>query len=44
MDLTDGLTDEIATYRLDPEANSISWLLWHLTPRPRPSGGRAGAS
>jgi hypothetical protein len=31
MDLTDGLTDEIATYRPDPEANSIAWLLWHLT-------------
>ena len=26
IDLTDGLTDEIATYRPDPEANSISWL------------------
>jgi uncharacterized damage-inducible protein DinB len=31
VDLTDGLTDEIATYRPDPEANSIAWLLWHLT-------------
>jgi uncharacterized damage-inducible protein DinB len=31
IDLTDGLTDEIATYRPDPEANSIAWLLWHLT-------------
>ena len=29
--LTDGLTDEIATYRPDPEANSIAWLIWHLT-------------
>src|SRR5918993_3182456 len=31
IDLTDGLTDEIATYRPDPEANSIAWLIWHLT-------------
>jgi hypothetical protein len=31
MDPTDGLTDDIATYRPDPEANSIAWLLWHLT-------------
>jgi Protein of unknown function (DUF664) len=31
IDLTDGLTDEIATYRPDPEANSIAWLLWHLS-------------
>jgi Protein of unknown function (DUF664) len=30
-DLTDGLTDEIATYRPDPRANSIAWLIWHLT-------------
>jgi Protein of unknown function (DUF664) len=30
-DLTDGLTDQIATYRPDPEANSIAWLIWHLT-------------
>ena len=30
IDLTDGLTDDIATYRPDPEANSIAWLLWHL--------------
>ena len=21
----------IATYRPDPEANSIAWLIWHLT-------------
>jgi hypothetical protein len=26
-----GLTIEGATYRPDPEANSIAWLLWHLT-------------
>ena len=31
VDLTDDLTDEMATYRPDPEANSIAWLLWHLT-------------
>jgi uncharacterized damage-inducible protein DinB len=31
IDLTDNLNDEIATYRPDPEANSIAWLIWHLT-------------
>jgi hypothetical protein len=31
IDLTDGLTDEIATYRPDPGANSIAWLVWHLS-------------
>ena len=31
IDLTDGLTDDIATYRPDPGANSISWLIWHLS-------------
>jgi hypothetical protein len=31
IDLTDGLTDEIATFRPDPGANSIAWLIWHLT-------------
>jgi hypothetical protein len=31
VDLTDGLTDDIATYRPDPESNSIAWLVWHLT-------------
>ena len=30
VDLTDALTDEAATYRPDPEANSIAWLVWHL--------------
>ena len=30
IDLTDGLTDDVATYRPDPGANSISWLVWHL--------------
>lgn len=29
--LTDGLTAEVASYRVDEEANSIAWLLWHLT-------------
>ena len=31
IDLTDGLTDEIASYRPDPGANSIAWLVWHLS-------------
>jgi Protein of unknown function (DUF664) len=31
IDLTDGLTDDIASYRPDPEANSIAWLIWHLS-------------
>jgi Protein of unknown function (DUF664) len=31
VDLTDDLTDEIAFYRPDPEANSIAWLVWHLS-------------
>jgi Protein of unknown function (DUF664) len=31
VELTDGLTEQTATYRPDPESNSISWLLWHLT-------------
>jgi hypothetical protein len=31
VDLTDGLTDEIATYRADPQANTISWLVWHAS-------------
>jgi Protein of unknown function (DUF664) len=30
-DLTAGLTDEIASYRPDPAANSIAWLIWHLS-------------
>lgn len=30
-ELTTGLTDETAFWRPDPEANSISWLLWHLS-------------
>jgi Protein of unknown function (DUF664) len=28
-DLTDGLTDDLACYRPTPDANTISWLLWH---------------
>jgi hypothetical protein len=31
VELTQGLTEEMATYRPDPDANSIDWLLWHLT-------------
>ena len=27
----EGLTVEQATYRPDPEANTIAWLVWHLT-------------
>jgi uncharacterized damage-inducible protein DinB len=27
----DGLSRQQLTYRVDPEANSISWLIWHLT-------------
>ena len=30
-ELTTGLTDETARWRPDAEANSISWLLWHLS-------------
>ena len=30
VELTDGLTEEMATYLPWPRANSISWLLWHL--------------
>jgi uncharacterized damage-inducible protein DinB len=30
-DLTDGLDESTASYRPDSGANSISWLLWHLT-------------
>lgn len=29
--ITDGLSPELATYRPDPEANSIAWLIWHAT-------------
>jgi hypothetical protein len=27
--ITGGLTDEVATYRPAPTANTIAWLLWH---------------
>lgn len=27
----DGLTADQLAYRVDPEANSIGWLVWHLT-------------
>jgi uncharacterized damage-inducible protein DinB len=27
----DGLTPEQATYRVDADANPVSWLVWHLT-------------
>lgn len=29
--VVDGLTPEELTVRLDPGANSIAWLMWHLT-------------
>lgn len=28
-DLTDGLTDDVAYYQPAPEANTITWLIWH---------------
>ncbi|MGK2881938.1 MAG: mycothiol transferase [Mycobacterium sp.] len=28
-DLTDGLSDGLATFRPTPQANTIAWLLWH---------------
>ena len=28
-DLTDGLADEVASYRPSAQANSIGWLIWH---------------
>ena len=28
-DLTDGLTDDVAYYQPTPEANTITWLIWH---------------
>lgn len=30
-DIAGGASDELLTYRADPEANTIAWLLWHLT-------------
>jgi hypothetical protein len=28
-ELADGLTDDVATHRPTPQANSIAWLIWH---------------
>lgn len=30
-DVLDGLDEETLAARVDPEANSIGWLVWHLT-------------
>jgi hypothetical protein len=30
-DVLDGLTAEQLAYRVDPGANPVSWLVWHLT-------------
>src|ERR1700751_505589 len=30
-EVLDGLTPEQATYRIDADANPVSWLVWHLT-------------
>jgi uncharacterized damage-inducible protein DinB len=30
-DAVEGLTEEQLTARLDPDANTIAWLVWHLT-------------
>lgn len=27
----DGLSDEVLTARIDPDANTIAWLVWHFT-------------
>ena len=29
--VVDGLTPEQLAFRVDPEANSMAWLVWHLT-------------
>ena len=29
--VVDGLTTDQLAFRVDPEANSIAWLVWHLT-------------
>ena len=31
VELTDGLSDELAAYRPDEGSNSIAWLIWHLS-------------
>jgi uncharacterized damage-inducible protein DinB len=28
---TDGLTEDQLAHRIDPESNTIAWLVWHLT-------------
>jgi Protein of unknown function (DUF664) len=30
-DVLDGLSFEQLTYQVDPDANPVSWLVWHLT-------------
>ena len=30
-DVLDGLSPEQLTYRIDADANPVSWLIWHLT-------------
>jgi hypothetical protein len=30
-EVLDGATSEVLTLRLDPDANTIAWLVWHLT-------------
>jgi hypothetical protein len=30
-EVTDNLTEDVSTYRPDPNANSIGWLVWHLS-------------
>ncbi|WP_346764542.1 DUF664 domain-containing protein [Rhodococcus sp. HNM0569] len=27
----DGLPDDALTFRIDPDANTVAWLIWHLT-------------
>lgn len=29
--LTEGLSDKVGAYRPDTDANSVDWLIWHLT-------------
>lgn len=29
--VTEGASAELLAYRVDPETNSIAWLIWHLT-------------
>jgi hypothetical protein len=31
LDVLDGLSDAALEYRVDADANSICWLIWHLT-------------